>query len=170
MLVLPAAPSHTDKSRMVDEWLRRIAGLFDQLDTYVRTESLQRFAAHTDGSLAYQAQTELEKIGEQARAEIQQPATPSGAAPAPTSRPGLEFLAAPAPTSRPGLEFLAAPAPTSRPGLESLAAPGRLAGPVMCGQRLRSGASCQRQLLTKPCPKHPSSVGSNKIRGRSAAM
>ena len=156
MLVLPAAPSHTDKSRMVDEWLRRIAGLFDQLDTYVRTESLQRFAAHTDGSLAYQAQTELEKIGEQARAEIQQPATPSGAAPAPTSRPGLEFLAA--------------PAPTSRPGLESLAAPGRLAGPVMCGQRLRSGASCQRQLLTKPCPKHPSSVGSNKIRGRSAAM
>ena len=141
-LVLPSAPSHTDKSRMADEWLRRIAGLFDQLDTYVRTESLQRFAADTDGSLAYQARTELEKIGEQARAEIQHPAPPSGAAPAPTFRPSLEFLAA----------------------------PGRLAGPVMCGQRLRSGASCQRQLLTKPCPKHPSSVGSNKIRGRSAAM
>ena len=91
-----------------------------------------------------------------ARAEVHPLAPPTGAAPTPTFRSGFGFLAAPAPTSRPGLELPAAP--------------GRLAGPVMCGQRLRSGAACQRQLLTKPCPKHPSSAGSNQIRRRSTTM
>lgn len=140
-LVLPSAPPDTDKSRMVDEWIQRVAGLFGQLDAFVRTESLQRFAANTDGSLDYRAQMELEKIGQRARTlgllgggDLLQFASAAAANPLGGSAP---------------------------PAVE------RLAGPVACGQRLPSGSTCQRKLLTKPCPDHPSSVGSGEIRRRS---
>ena len=67
-LVMPSAPSDPDKNKMIVQWLQHLAGFFDRLDVHVRTGPLHRFAANTDGSLDYQAQTELEKIGEQARA------------------------------------------------------------------------------------------------------
>ena len=62
-LVMPSAPSDTDKKRLVRQRLQRLSGLFGRLDVHIRGDALQRFASNTDGTLAYEAQQRLENAG-----------------------------------------------------------------------------------------------------------
>ena len=57
--------------------------------------------------------------------------------------------------------------PGSGAGSDTPAAP---AGSIKCGQRLRPGVTCQRKLVTKPCPDHASSPGSQQIKRRASGI
>lgn len=61
-LTMPSAPSDAEKKRIIKQRLQRLAGLFDQLDIYVRSEGLQRFASNTDGSLMHEAEDALARM------------------------------------------------------------------------------------------------------------
>ncbi len=93
-LVLPNAPSDTDKHDLTNKWLKRLTGLFDALDVHVRGERLQRFATNTDSSLTYEAATELGKIGKEAAAGTQ-PITFGGLVLADQQTSGLASMVGP---------------------------------------------------------------------------
>lgn len=114
-LVLPSAPSDMDKRRFVNQWLQRLVGFFDRLDYFIGSDELQRFASNTDGSLAYEAQQQLEGMGTVA---------------------GLSGGGVPGGLHRSGTETLAA---SLTPEVQDLSSASRGA---ICGARKKTGGRC----------------------------
>ena len=58
-LTLPSVGSEAEKCESVDQWLRQLRTLFDQIDECADTGPYSRFAINTDGALRYSAEQAL---------------------------------------------------------------------------------------------------------------
>lgn len=85
-LVLPTAPSDTEKRGLVQKWLNQMAPFCERLDSFVNNSDLLLFAADTDGHLGHEAEQLLaalrsEPTESQAVAPARKPTTTTRASP-----------------------------------------------------------------------------------------
>ena len=91
-LVLPTAPSDTEKTHLMTAWLDRLNVFCERVDSHLASRRLQRFLTNTDGRLTHEADRELDKLSAAARAQTPAPAEPSVMSHRDASRPDTATL------------------------------------------------------------------------------